>query len=180
MKKTVLLLMLLLGAGLLIYSFFETDQEEYLPTPSSATVDTVTDTILLDSNEQVLQYATYKGMPVQLYNSDGDLIVRISVGEYWGEHWYKGYQDSALVYLMHEVERLTTGQKVPLGTTGYTFQFTGGNPIWGPHMSVWGKKGTYSCISFAENATWKNKSITAAGSDRPITPEMYYPYKIPS
>lgn len=137
----------------------------------SKPVITVTDiTGTTDLSENILPYATYNGSPVEIYKAGGKLAVRVALSEYWsGDE-----QDSALNFLTNEVERLTTGQLVELGATGYTFQFTDGNPIWGPYTSIDCNKGSYSCLQFAENVTWENRQICADGGNYPIP--TYYPY----
>ena len=122
-----------------------------------------------NSEELRIKYKEFQGKIVEMIydSSDGRLALRIPQ-EF-------GIGSEELNYLKKEVEFLTS-QKEPLklGTSGYTFIFKGGYPIWAPY-GAWRSEGHFKCLLFAEGVTvTNNNEIHVYGEIS--RPSHYYPY----
>lgn len=124
------------------------------------------------AEENTIQYSEFMGRPVLLSLSGKYATLQIFIGD----NWPPSEKDSLLTFLTHEVERLTTGKGVALGNTGYVFQLTNGQPIWGPHTSI-AQHNSFECLAFAEHVKVEGKLIMASGRTDPVGPNEYYPYK---
>ena len=129
------------------------------------------------SGKIVVTYTTFDNRPVELvyepYKNTGRARVTLRIkGRDYAD---VAGNDDLLLFLKQAVVVLTgsefpklmpsrpsVGKTTKLGETGYYFAYDGGYPIWGPHGSI-GPDGDYSCLFFAENATFDGKTIKASG-----------------
>ncbi len=128
--------------------------------------------------ETVIEYATYKGRPVQLaIGTDFSATLRVKFPHSISPPLGEG--DDALNFLKGEVEYLISQNKpIKLGNSGLSLVFNKGFPEWGPHALL-SRDGSYQCLAFARKARFGNGgTISVEGlSETEIPP--YYPYRIP-
>ncbi len=122
--------------------------------------------------EIIIEYTTFNNQPVQIVC---DKLSRIIIRVRLPNDETMGLDGEYLEFLKKEVLKIAQpGKKTPLNN-GYTFIYTGGCPIWGPHTLFAGKDGHFSGLMFAENATISEdgKQIIASGTEKPPTYNGY-------
>ncbi len=110
----------------------------------------------------VIEYAKYKGNPVELVYDQNDGSVQLRI-RYSGNYNSVTNDDLALNFLREEALRLSSSRVIPLGKSGYNFRFLGGHPIWGPYMSIQ-LDYHYRCLQFAGSGSVTGKTILARGT----------------
>ena len=110
--------------------------------------------------EIIIRYGEFWGYPVDLvYDSERK---RATLRIYRHAEKFGLSDDRALEFLIKEVARFTTGEKVPVGKTGIHFHFKGKGPIWGPHTST-GPGYSAHCLFFAEEVEMKDGVLIGKG-----------------
>jgi hypothetical protein len=178
MKKITILLGILFVCIAVVFTACSqrADQKVKMP-PSLETASTQTSPdpsiTSTDSTTLTIQYAEYRGFPVELYSEFNKISIRIVLSERYNPEIMDSKE--ALDFLKTEVERLTTGDVVPLGKSGYAFQMTSGRPIWGPYTTL-SQQGDYKCIQFAEKGRLDGTVLYAIGRTDPVGEHEFYPY----
>jgi hypothetical protein len=196
MKKTLLLAVALVGATY----WYQQAHTSSTPTmdmdQASNTLEFPTSTVKNSgptkigiSGKIVVTYTTFDNRPVELvyepYQNVGRVTLRIK-----GRDYRDTIGNNNLLVFMEQAVIVLTGSEFPklmpakpgvgkttkLGETGYYFMYEGGYPIWAPH-STFGPDGNYSCLFFAENATFNGETIKASGRPDIIGYNGYAEYK---
>jgi len=114
--------------------------------------------------DTVLKYGEIDGAPVWLiYNENLNIVSLQTSSEYLVSH-----DDSEMKLLTSEAVRLTTSAgPIPLGDTGYKFQYRGGFPLWELYRDFEGDESLY-LLNFADKARLDktSKTIYAQGDDK--------------
>lgn len=141
----------------------ETPQHEKSPDPE-----------ICATGERAIRYAEFLGFPVELCQKNDGLELRVV-----DTSNNSIFHENMLNALRHEVERLSTGDTIVLGSSGFLFQMTKGAPIWAPYSEM-GNGNVTKCILFAKCVHWEGTLITAEGRTDPIREHEYYPYQLSS
>ncbi|MFA6315063.1 MAG: hypothetical protein WC648_01690 [Candidatus Paceibacterota bacterium] len=131
-----------------------------------------------DGDDTIITYGNFRGRPLQMVfvENFNRVLIRIDITTTNFE-WYKtATDDETLAFLKQEVERLvSTNGPTRLGDSGVLFVFKGKFPVWGPYSTHLGMQKEYRCLYFGDNATLRDCTLEAWGTDSTIG---YYPYTI--
>lgn len=124
-------------------------------------VESPGDWVNSEDGEFHLTYATFDGARVQLISKKGQSLLQIKVT---GNPFESA--DDRLVFMMQEVARLSTGEVVVLGKTGYSFQMVG-CPTWAYYRTS-EKIGVVEKVVFGNSSKVDGSMIRVAGETEPV------------
>jgi len=115
--------------------------------------------------ELIVPFTEFNGKQVKLvYKPTSNRVeLRIEAGS-------TAFNDDELQFLADTVSKIVASRMLyKLGDSGYTVEFNGEYPIWGPH-TLMSRRGIFQCLFFGENVVLDGKTFSVDGQEE----EPYY------